>query len=99
MVDRRRSLRLAFSEPQHARIRTVHEAVIERLDDEAAEVTVTQPVARGERLVLQFTTGTGEVILNAAHVVSCTPTACDDGMQWRLTLSLVPVGDEPPPAP
>ena len=95
MVDRRRSPRLAFSQRQHARIRTVHEAVIERLDGDSAEVTTTHSVARGERLVLQFTSLTGEVISNFAHVVSCTPLACDDGMQWRLTLSLAPVDLEP----
>jgi len=95
MVDRRRSQRLAFSELQRARIRTVHEAVIERLDGDSAEVTTTHSVARGERLVLQFTNLTGEVISNFAHVVSCTPIACDDGTQWRLTLSLAPVDVEP----
>ncbi len=68
MVDRRRSPRLAFSQRQHARIRTVHEAVIERFDGDSAEVTTTQPAARGERLVLQFTTCTGEVTSNVAHV-------------------------------
>jgi hypothetical protein len=97
MVDRRRSPRLGFSQRQGARIRTVHEAVIERLDGDAAEVTTTQPVGRGERLVLQFTTGAGYVTSNVAQVVSCTPTACDDGMQWRLILSLVPIGVEPQP--
>jgi hypothetical protein len=95
MVDRRRSPRLAFSEPQRARIRTVHETVIERLDGDSAEVTTTHSVAPGERLVLQFTSLTGGVISNFAHVVSCTPIACDDGMQWRLTLSLAPVDHEP----
>jgi hypothetical protein len=94
MVDRRRSPRLAFSQPQHARIRTVHEAVIERLDGDSAEVTTIQPAARGERLVLQFTTGTGEVTSNVVHVLSCTPLACDDGLQYRLMLSLAPVGLE-----
>ena len=98
MVDRRRSPRLAFSQRRRARVRTVHEAVIERLDSDSAEVTTTQPVARGERLMLQFTTGTGEVTFNAAHVVSCTPTACDDGMQYRLILSLAPVALEQQPA-
>jgi hypothetical protein len=98
MVDRRRSPRLAFSQPQRADIRTVHEAVIARLDGDSAEVTTTQFAARGERLVLQLTTGTGEVTIHIAHVVSCTPTACDDGMQYRLILSLAPVGLERQPA-
>jgi hypothetical protein len=98
MVDRRRSPRLAFSQRQHARIRTVHEAVIERFDGDSAEVTTIQPAARGERLVLQFTTCTGEVTSNVADVLSCTPLACDDGLQYRLILSLAPVGLERQPA-
>jgi hypothetical protein len=98
MVDRRRSPRLGFSRPQHARVRTVHEAVVDRLDGHSVDVTTTHSVARGKRLVLQFTTGSGEVISRFAHVVSCTPIACDNGMQWRLTLSLAPVGLEPEPA-
>lgn len=89
MVDRRRSPRLAFSQRQPARIRTVHEAVIERLEGDFAEVTATQPAARGERLVLQCTTGTGELTFKAAEVTSCTPSPCESGMQWTLTLSLM----------
>jgi hypothetical protein len=95
MVDRRRSPRLAFSQRQPGRIRTVHEALIERLDGDSAQVTTTQPAARGERLVLQFTTGTGEVRFNAAQVMSCRPSARDHGMPWQLILSLVPAGLEP----
>ena len=91
MVDRRRSPRLAFSQRQRANIRTVREAVIEQLARDSAEVTTTQPAARGTRLVLQCTTATGEVSYNAAEVMSCTPSPCEGGsMQWRLTLSLVP---------
>ena len=73
----------------------MHEVVIERFDGDSAEVTTTQPAARGERLLLQFTTGTGKVTSSVAHVLSCTPSACDDGMQWRLILSLVPAGRDP----
>jgi hypothetical protein len=98
MVDRRRSPRLAFPQRQRARLRTVHEAVIERLDRDSAAVTTTQPAARGQRLVLRFLTATGELTSTVADVVSCTPTACDGGMRWRLILSLEPVGFEPPPA-
>ena len=92
MVDRRRSPRFAFYERQHARIRTVHEAVIERLAGDTAEVTTTQPAARGAGLVLQCTTATGEVAFKAAEVTSCTPSPCETGMRWRLTLSLMPAG-------
>jgi hypothetical protein len=90
MVDRRRSSRLAFAQPKRARIRTVHEAVIDSLDGQAIEVTATHSVPRGKRLVLQYRTGAGQTTSCPVHVVSCTPIACDDGMQWRLTLSPVP---------
>jgi hypothetical protein len=73
----------------------VHEAAIERLAGDSAEVTTTQPAARGERLVLQCTTGAGEVTFKAAEVLSCTPSPSDGGMQWRITLSLVSAGLEP----
>ena len=95
MVDRRRSPRLAFAQPKRARIRTVHEAVIDSLDGQGIEVTATHSVQRGQRLVLQYTTETGQTTSRIVHVVSCTPIACDDGMQWRLTLS--PVAPEPQP--
>ena len=98
MVDRRRSPRLAFSRPPHARVRTVHEAVVDRLDGHSVDVITTHSVARGKRLVLQFTTGSGEVISRFVRVVSCTPIACDNSTQWRLTLSLDAVGLEPTPA-
>jgi hypothetical protein len=91
MVDRRRSPRLAFSRPQRARIRTVQESVVARRDGHSVEVTTSQPAACGERLVLQFTTATGEVSTDVTVVVSCTPHACHDGMQWRLLLSLAAI--------
>jgi hypothetical protein len=95
MVDRRRSPRLAFAQPKRARIHTVHEAVIDSLDGQDIEVTATHAVPSGKRLVLQYTTVTGQATSRIVHVISCTPIACDDGMQWRLTLS--PVPPEPPP--
>ena len=98
MVDRRRSPRLAFSQRQRARIRTVHEAAIERIEGDSAEITTTQPVARGERLVLQCTTGAGEVTFKAAEVLSCTPSPCEGALQWTLTLSLATTGLDPKPA-
>jgi|SRR5215203_5691293 len=98
MVDRRRSPRLAFSQRQRAQVRTVHEAAIERLDGDSAEVTTSQPAARGERLVLQCTNGAGEVTCNAAEVIACTPSPCEGGMQWTLTLSLVTADLDPKPA-
>jgi hypothetical protein len=95
MVDRRRSPRLAFSQRQRAQIRTVHEAVVEQLAGDSAEVTTTQPAARGARLVLQCTTAAGQITFNAAEVVSCTPSPREGGMQWRLTLSLLAAGLAP----
>jgi hypothetical protein len=73
----------------------VHEAVVARVDAHSVEVTTTQPAARGERLVLQFRDSTGEVTAHVANVVSCTPHTSADGTQWRLMLTLVPVGLEP----
>ena len=95
MVDRRRSPRLAFSTPQHARVRTVHEAVIDRHDGHSVDVTTARAVACGKRLVLEFTTDSGEIVSWFAQVVSCTPIDSEDGTQWRLTLSLAPLGLEP----
>jgi len=95
MVDRRRSPRLAFSQRQRARIRTVHEAAIERLEGDSAEVTAIEPAVRGERLVLQCTTGAGEVMFWGAEVMSCTPSPCAGGVHWRITLSLVPADLDP----
>lgn len=97
MIDRRRSPRLAFAQPQRARIRTVHEAAIDRLHEQTVELTATQPIPRGKRLVLQYTTTAGEVTSSIVDVVSCTPIACDDGMQFRLTLSPVPLAVNAPP--
>ena len=76
----------------------MHEAAIERLGDDSAEVTTTQPAARGERLVLQCTTGAGELTFKAAEVLSCTPSPCEGALQWTLTLSLATAGLDPKPA-
>jgi hypothetical protein len=98
MVDRRRSPRLDYSQRQRARIRTVHEAAIEKLADDSAEVSTMQPAARGERLVLQCTTAAGDVTFRVAEVISCAPSPGQGGMRWRITLSLVSPGVEPRPA-
>ena len=75
----------------------MHEAAIERLEGDSVEVTTTQPVARGARLVLQCTTGAGEVTFSAAEVISCTPSPGEGGTQWTITLSLVSADLEPRP--
>jgi hypothetical protein len=69
--------------------------VIDSLDGQEIVVTATHPVHRGQRLVLQYTSETGQATSRIVHVVSCTPIACDDGMQWRLTLSPVRPESQP----
>ena len=68
------------------------------MESDSAAVTTTLPAARGERLVLQCTTGAGEVTFKAAEVLSCTPSPCEGAMQWTVTLSLATAGLEPKPA-
>ncbi len=93
MADRRRSPRVVFSAPQPAYVRTVHEAVVERLKVDQAEVLTTRPTAIGERFVLQFRSASGELTAHAARVLSSVPMTRDDVVRWQLVLSLSPVAD------
>jgi hypothetical protein len=96
MIDRRRSPRVVFSEPRGARVRTVYEAAVERLEGDRLEVITTHAAARGECFVIQLTSASGEVTSPIAQVVSCSPIAKADRTLWRLVLSLVSIVDPQP---
>ena len=89
MADRRRSPRYVFFAPVDAQAEAVYEAVVESVDGDRAVVMTTHAAARGDNVVIRFSSLAKELTTYAACVVSCTPTAGEDGtMQFRLILGL-----------
>ena len=89
MADRRRSPRYLFYAPVDAQAEAVYEAVVEGVDGDRAVVMTTHAAARGDDVVIRFSSLTKELTTYAARVVSCTPAAGGDGMMhFRLILSL-----------
>ena len=92
MIGRRRFTRYVLVAPADGQARTVSDCAVESWDGRSAVVVTNHAARRGEELVMQFDSPSGEPALHAMHVLSCEMDPRYGTVRFRLHVTLAPEG-------